>query len=172
MNATPNIKLYAKFVAVGTQKTPKYRICQMAGYYPPMDAIRGRDGQISMYLTEKIKEGANVPSMRLQAKDSLNFTGLKEYFADGGKLSGYAYGYPLDTPTYSAKKKPNPFFDAKMDGFIFLFDGGTPSNPMPATFEMLVLEGAKNLIASYCKMLMAGGFSEALAAMRKIATPI
>lgn len=171
MNTKPNIKLYARFEAIGAKKTPKYRVCQMVGYYPPMDALKGRDGQISMYLMEKLKEGVNVPSMRLQAKDSFNFTGLKEYFADGGKLSGYAYGYPPDTPTYSAKCKTNPFFDCRNDGFLFMFDGGTPSNPTPATFELIVLEGAKNLIASYCKMLMAGGFNEELANVRKIANP-
>ena len=49
-------------------------------------------------LMEKLKDGANVPAMRLQAKDSLNFTGLKDYFIDG-KLSGFAYGYPLADET-------------------------------------------------------------------------
>lgn len=169
MNQIPNVKLYAKFLAVEGTKTPKYRVSAIAGYYPPMDSLKGRDGQISMYLMEKLKEGTNAPSMRLQAKDSLNFTGLKEYFADGGKLSGVAYGYPPDTPTYSAKGKVNPFYQNRNDGFLFLFDAGTPQDPTPRSFEFVVLEGAKNLIASYCKMLVAGGFDETLVSLRQVA---
>lgn len=41
--------------------------------------------------------------MRLQAKNSLNFTGLKDYFVDG-KLSGFAYGYPWLTKFTATRK--------------------------------------------------------------------
>lgn len=166
---TPNVRYYAKMVNTTQKgkKTPKYTITAQAGYYPPMELLRGRDGQISMNLMEKLKEGDNVPSMRLQAKNSLNFTGLKEYFQDG-KLSGYAYGYPLDKPTYSKDDKPNPFFDYKQDGFLFLIeqDGKDPNNLIPTSIELVVLEGAKVLISAYCKQLVIGGFDEALQALR------
>lgn len=104
----PNIRYYARLdYDTASKKTPKYVVTAEAGFYLPMEQLKGRNGKVSMYLMEKLKEGANVPSMRLQAKDSLNFTGLKDYFVDG-KLSGYAYGYPLQDATYSAKNKPNP----------------------------------------------------------------
>ena len=169
MNA-PNIRYYAKMVN-STQKgkkTPKYTIIAQAGYFPPMELLRGRDGQISMNLMEKLKEGDIVPSMRLQAKNSLNFTGLKDYFQDG-KLSGFAYGYPLDKPTYSKDSKPNPFFDYKQDGFLFLIeqDVKDPTNLTPTSIELVVLEGAKVLISAYCKQLVMGGFDEALQALRE-----
>ncbi|WP_249118631.1 hypothetical protein [Prevotella jejuni] len=78
---TPNIRYYAKMVNTTPKgkKTPKYTITAQAGYYPPMELLRGRDGLVSMNLMEKLKEGSNIPSMRLQAKNSLNFTGLKEF---------------------------------------------------------------------------------------------
>lgn len=167
---TPNIRYYAKMVNTTQRgkKTPKYTITAQAGYYPPMELLRGRDGQISINLMEKLREGDNIPSMRLQAKNSLNFTGLKDYFQDG-RLSGFAYGYPLDKPTYSKDEKPNPFFDYRQDGYLFLIeqDEKAPTNLTPTSIELIVLEGAKVLISAYCKQLVMGGFDEALQALRE-----
>ncbi len=166
---TPNIRYYAKMVYTSQKgkKTPKYTIVFQAGYYPPMESLRGKDGNISLYLMEKLKEGDNIPSMRLQAKNSLNFTGLKEYFQDG-KLSGFAYGYPLDKPTFSKKDKPNPFYEYRQDGFLFRIvqDESDPINLIPTCIELIVLENAKVLISAYCKQMIMGGFDEALQALR------
>ena len=136
-----------------------------------MEHIKGRDGLVSMYLMEKLKDGANVPSMRLQAKDSLNFTGLKDYFVDG-KLSGFAYGYPLADEVYSSKKKGNPFYQYRNDGFLFIVHqyktaATTPDQIRPTIIELIVLEGAKVLIPSYCKQLTMGGFDEAINQLRE-----
>lgn len=165
---TPNIRYYASLeYCQNSKKTPKYSIAAQAGYYPPMEQLKGRDGLISMYLMEKLKEGANVPSMRLQAKNSLNFTGLKEYFV-GGKLSGYAYGYPQQDKTFSSKKKENPFYPYRNDGFLFIVHQDTASgNHTPNVIELIVLENAKVLISSYCKQLMMGGFNEAIKLLRE-----
>ena len=171
----PNIRYYARLEdCTGSGKTPKYVITAQAGYYPPMDEIAGRDGKISMYLQVSKDSGSkkdNAPAMKLQAKNSLNFTGLKDYFVNG-RLSGFAYGYPLAVKTYSGKQKPNPFFAYKDDGFLFIVhrDRAAATEPekiKPSCIELIVLEGAKVLISSYCKMLQMGGFDEALAALRK-----
>ena len=169
----PNIRFYAKLENSTKEngKTPKYTIIEKAGYYEPMEALRDKSGLISFYLMEKLKEGLNVPSMRLQAKGSLNFTGLKDYFVDG-KLSGFAYGYPYDRMTYSSKNKINPFFDYKDDGFLFIVHSqkqtdGKVIKVIPESIELIVLEGAKVLISSYCKQLSMGGFDDALQALRK-----
>lgn len=172
---TPNILYYARLEFDTTsKKTPKYVVTTQAGYYPPMEAITGRNGKISMFLMEstktKLKEGANVPPIRLQAKNSLNFTGLKDYFVDG-KLSGYAYGNPPQDETYSGKKRQNPFFECKEDGYLFVIhqDGNLKKEGkiIPTSIELIVLEDAKVLISSYCKQLMMGGFNEVLDALRK-----
>ena len=171
MNA-PQFRYYAKLVNTteNGKKTPKYTIIGESGYYPSMEHLRGRDNKISMNLMEKLKEGSNVPSMRLQAKNSLNFTGLKDYFIDG-EISGCAYGYPDDKPTYSSKNKPNPFYDYREDGYLFLIhqDENNPQNLIPISIELMVLEGAKAVISGYCKMLSQGGFDEALMSARKVA---
>ena len=84
---TPNIRYYARLEdCTGNGKTPKYVITAQAGYYPPMDEIVGGDGKISMYLQVSKDSGSkkdNAPAMKLQAKNSLNFTGLKDYFVNG-----------------------------------------------------------------------------------------
>ncbi len=174
---TPNIRYYAKMVYdANSKKTPKYVVLTQAGYYPPMEQIKGRNGLVSMYLMEKLKDGTNVPSMRLQAKDSLNFTGLKDYFVDG-RLSGFAYGYPLTDKTYSSKKKENPFFEYKDDGYLFIIHQDqtaetVPEQIKPTIIELVVLEGAKVLISSYCKQLMMGGFDEVLKSLREQAKQV
>lgn len=167
---TPNIRYYARLEnsTEDGKKTPKYTITEWAGYYLPMEKLRGRDGRISLNLMDKIKEGMNIPSMRLQAKGSLNFTGLKEYFADG-KLSGFAYGYPDSRETYSSKKKPNPFFEYKDDGFLFVVHQNPkdPTSIIPIQIELIVLERARVLIPAYLKQLMMGGFDKELAQLRE-----
>lgn len=171
---TPNIRYYARMEdCTGNGKTPKYRITAQAGYFPPMESIIGRDGKVSMYLQVSKDSGSkkdNAPTMKLQAKDSLNFTGLKEYFVDG-KLSGFAYGYPLAAKTYSSKQKPNPFYEYKDDGYLFIVHQDksaniVPEQVRPTIIELVVLEGAKVLISSYCKQLMMGGFDEDIKSLR------
>jgi hypothetical protein len=150
-------------------KTPKYVLSKAAGFYPPFNELRGRNGRVSFYLMEKLKEGANVPSMRLQCtKNSLNFTGLKDYFIDG-KISGYAYGEPLQEPTFSKKNKANPFYEYKSDGYLFILkqDGN-----IPFEIEFLIIDGGKVLIPRYLKQLMMGGFDEEIEELRKHATDV
>ena len=167
---TPDIRYYARMV-YSTQPgktTPKYTIIEAAGYYPPMQELVGRDGKISFNLLEQEREDkSSTPPMKLQAKNSLNFTGLKDFWVEG-KMSGFAYGYPNSKPTYSSKAKPNPFFQYKDDGFLFLLeqDEKDPSNVTPTSIELVVLEGAKVLISAYCKQLVMGGFDEALKLLR------
>lgn len=172
---TPNIRYYARMEdCTGNGKTPKYVITAQAGYFPPMEVIIGRDGKVSMYLQVSKDSGSkkdNAPAMKLQAKDSLNFTGLKEYFIDG-KLSGFAYGCPLAAKTYSSKQKPNPFYEYKDDGYLFIVHqdqnaNTAPEQIRPTIIELVVLDGAKVLISSYCKQLMMGGFDEAIKSLRE-----
>lgn len=164
MRNTPKIIYYAKMVNTTPKgaKTLKYTITAQAGYYPPMEHLRGKDGYISFYLMEKLKEGSHVPSMRLQGKNGLNFTGLKDWFIDG-KLSGFAYGNPLDKPTYGAKNRPNPFYEYREDGYLFVVQ----ANLVPVEIELLVLEQTGQMTPRYCKQLQMGGFDEELAILRQ-----
>lgn len=169
----PTIVFYGRLdFDVTSGKSPKYVLTSVWGDYAPMDKLKGRDSMISMYLLPKREtQSSDCPQMHLQAKASLNLTGLKDYFING-KLSGYAFGYPPCTPTYSSKAKPNPFYPNKDDGFLFIVhqdkEAPTPAEQQrPDYIEMLVLNGAKVLIGSYCQQLMLGGFDEILKALRR-----
>ena len=163
---TPNPRYYAKLERCkGAIKTPKFTIIEEAGYYAPMESLKGQDGRISMYLQNQRKKRDDIPELWLQAKGSLNFTGLHSFFIDG-KMSGFAYGYPSDKKTYSSKKKNNPFYEYKDDGFLFLIHDDN-TGVVPAFIELIVLEDAKLLIAAYRKQLLMGGFDEALNLLRK-----
>ena len=174
MMVQPEIIYYARLIFdKSSKKTPKYVITAESGYYPPMDELRGRDGRVSVYLMAKreTQTKSSVPAMSLQAKNSLNLTGLKDYFVNG-YLSGFAYGYPLDKPVFSAKKRPNPFYECREDGFLFVVhqnkEALTPeAKQLPTEFEMIVLQGGKCLISAYCKALMSGGFDSRLKELRK-----
>jgi hypothetical protein len=163
---TPNIRYYARLeLCKGDTKTPKYTITAEAGYFEPMESLKGKDGRISMYLQNRRKDRADIPSIWLQAKNSLNFTGLHSYFIDG-KISGFAYGYPHDKKTYSKKAVPNPFYEYREDGFLFLIHDNN-TGIVPAYIELIVLEDAKVLITAYCKQLLMGGFDESLKLLRE-----
>ena len=175
---TPNIRLYAKMERVINPNrettSPRYDITALSGYYEPMEQIKNPKGQIAMYLMSKLKGGEQVPAIRLQAKNSLNFTGLKDYFIDG-KVSGYAYGYPMADKIYSKKEHINPFYEYRNDGFLFIVhcDEHTTGKAItPTAIELIVLEDAKVLISSYCKQLVMGGFNEALKLLREQTKPI
>ncbi len=173
----PQVALYARFdVVANGGETPKYSMSRAVGYYPPFEKLVGRDGKVSVYLMEKCnKDNLDAPEMRLQAKGSLNLTGLKGYFVNGGMVSTCCYGNPPSGATYGGKKpKDNPFYpDCIKDAFLFLFDdgksvevGGKCVEVLPS-FEMLVLSGAKVLAPTYCQMLAKGGFDGVLNELRE-----
>lgn len=167
----PDIRYYARLSLSKDTQTPKYVITHEAGFYEPMRQLSGKDGKVSFFLMQKREsQPTNTPPMYLQAKNSYNFTGLKDYYIDG-KISGFAYGYPLKGKTYKyrGKEAPNPFLEYRNDGYLFLID--STSTPKPNYIELIVLEDAKDLIASYCKMLIMGGFDEALDRLRNQCKP-
>lgn len=166
-----NVKYYALFKRIWKPEkptsTPKFAISKESGDYPPMEALRGKDGLTSIYLLSQINEDINAPAMRLQAKNSLNLTGLKDYFIDG-KLSGLSYGYPPSGETYGGKKKRvNPFKEHGDDCFLFLMHTDTPDDLIPSSIEMLVVNGGKTISPQLVKRLQMGEFDDDLNYHRK-----
>ena len=173
---TPIIKFYAKFELIKSDtKTPKYSMTKAAGYMPEFEALKGRNGKVNFYLMAK-REGmsSDAPAMSLQAKNSLNLSGLKDFFINR-KLSVFAYGWPPQEATYSRQKRPNPLYSCRNDGFLFLVEDGHQQEGeavKPSAFELVVLEGGKILIGQYCKVLQLGGFNDELAQLRALSTNV
>ena len=113
--------------------------------------------------------------MYLQAKCSLNLTGLKDLFVDGF-MSNYAWGNPPKAVTYGTKKpRLNPLVKYVADGFLFVFhyDYEIKLGEMerPLSFEMLWLEGAGLMIPQHCKSLQMGSYDDILKKCRDEAIP-
>jgi hypothetical protein len=51
-------------------------------------------------------------------------------------------------------------------------DQSDPTNTIPTSIELIVLESAKVLISAYCKQLTMGGFDEVLEQLRKQAVSL
>ena len=94
----PTIIFYARLdFDLSSKKTPKYVITRVWGDYPPMNELKGRNGMVSMYLLPKREvQPSNCPPMHLQGKNSLNITGLKDYFLED-----------KEAPTPSEQQRPD-----------------------------------------------------------------
>ena len=150
-------------------KQPKYTATKVWGKYPPMEHLIGRDGKISVVLQDSkvsgSKDSTSTPPMKLQAKNSINLTGLHTYYTGDGACE-YAYGNP-----YKPKddKKFNPFKDNLQDGFLFRFYFEEGDN-VPKSFEMIVIPNVGNLAINRCESLIMGGYNRFLEGARKQAT--
>lgn len=172
----PNVKYYAKLEESTTagRKTPRYTITKESGYFPQLEALRGKDGKVSFYLMEgkRGSEGKDsTPPMQLQGKNSYRLTGLKDYYTEQGGLSGFSWGYPNQQPTYSKDEKVNPLYECKSDCFLFVVHHNG-KDTTPKGFEMLVFDKQKNLGASYCKALAVGQFNDLLEQLRNTANEV
>lgn len=154
------LKFYAVMEDVTKGKTPKYMITFQRGYFPEMEQLKGKDGNINFYLMESRKKANVIPDMYLQGKNSLNFTGLKWYTLPVDGI-GYAYGNPLDVPTYGKDKKVNPFYDCRDDAYIFVIHQEKDA-PRPCKIELIVLGHQKALSAAYCKAVKDGKLNNVL----------
>lgn len=158
------ITYYALFEDVTEGKTAKYTITHQAGEYKPLEKLADDTGKVSVFLLPSRDSGCrrNAPLLRLQARGSLNVTGLK------GLFGGCAYGYPMGAATYGKEKRPNPFCGCGDDGFLFLLHQNQ-GEERPHSIEIMVLRGKRRLIATYCGMLRAGDFCQALERLREMA---
>ena len=150
-------------------KTPRYDLTRLAGYYKPLENLKNNKGQIILYLngTKGIIDSSDQrrADRFLMGKNSLNFSSV--YLLDNSTPTnnGYLVGYgnPNRAATYSKDKKPNPFWEYRNDGFIFLIA------PDWKTIEILVVPDGYNTILGNAKALADGVYNEALNTMRATA---
>ena len=163
----PALVYYAVLVDCTKGKIPKYKIQYEHLSYPPMKDLVGKDGFVSMYLKPNSTHKPDAPEMNLQAKDSLNFTGLK-YLLSYGKIR-WAYGNPMQAQTYSKEHKPNPFYKYRHSCYVFRMHNKGFNRPM--TIELFVLDGCERdameqMAPTYCRQFSMGCYDEVIAALR------
>ena len=158
-----------KIKAGAVAKVPRYDLVKMAGYCKALSALTNNKGMAVFYLVET-RGRINSPDSRradrnLQGKNSLNVSSV--YLLDcepkGGRLVGY--GNPPRDKTFSKDKRPNPFYDSRNDGFIFLISDEWKR------IELLIIPNGYNTVLGNAKALQDGVYDEALETMRKAATP-
>lgn len=146
---------------------PRYDCVESEGYYPEMERLVSTKGDLHFYLCET-KGVINSPDQRradrfLQAAKSFNFSSvylLDEQTADGHLIG---YGNPNGQKTYGKGKIPNPFWECRNDGFLFII------SPDWKNIELLVMPNGKFTILGLAKALADGQFDEALDTIRATA---
>lgn len=123
-------------------------------YLYPFEKIKGRNGKISFdYIEER-------GTVRLQAKNSLNFTTL--YSID--KHNRYFYGFPYKMPIYSSQNRANPFYHNKNDLFLFVVHQGG-CGKVPPIIDLIIIENGFPQRQSLFRKLAKGGFNRFLNAL-------
>lgn len=150
------------------RKVPCYSVTAIAGYYKPLEALKTRNG-IKLYL-QAASTYVKTPDTRradytLEGNKSLNFSSL--FVLNGYKPTGsgfiVGYGNPPRSETYSKLKRPNPFYEYRQDGFIFLIASDY------STIEVLVIPNGMPTIIGSAQALASGVFDVELATARKAA---
>lgn len=131
---------------------PRYDCIAMAGNYKGLEAFTNYKGQIYFNLTpcREIIEtnGKRYAEYCLTGGKSLNFGSLYK-FIDYPK---FAYSYPNKKPFIGQKREPNPLYSFGNDLYLML------TNNEYSFFEILVIDGGRNLAEHYLQLLIEGYF--------------
>ena len=144
--------------------TPRYVATAQAGYFKPLEAIKNAKNEIVMYYQRNDNCNPNsTAETRLQCycKGTINFSSVYlQSLKIGETLIGH--GEPPQMERFK-NGKPNPFFESKADGYLFLI------TPDLSTIEILIVPQGRQLIRGYAAKLADGVLNEALNELRKSA---
>jgi len=135
---------------------PRYDCIAMAGNYKGLEAFTNYKGQIYFNLTP-CREIIETNSKRyaeycLTGGKSLNFGSLYKFI----DYPNFAYSYPNKKPFIGQKREPNPLYSFGNDLYLILTDNEY------SYFEILVIDGGRNLAEHYLQLLIEGYFDTEL----------
>jgi hypothetical protein len=144
-------------------KTPRYLLTAKSGFYAPLEKIKNQKGEVVLYLNET-RGVINSPNNRraehfLMGKDSLNFSSIYHYETVNGYL--VAFGNPHSAEFFGKEKLPNPFFECRDDGFLFII------SPDWQVIEVIVIPNGKYTIISNAKQLADGELKDVVRELRE-----
>lgn len=146
---------------------PRYDLTKMAGSLPGIEDIANKKGQVVMYLQE-CRGIINSTAGRqadcfLMAKNSLNFSSiyLLNRTTEGAPFVGF--GQFPKTETYGRDCWPNPFYESRQDGLIFLISRDWQR------IEVLVSLAGRYIAAGEAGMVQRGEMAEAIDSIRESA---
>jgi hypothetical protein len=145
---------------------PRYDCISSAGNYKGLEAFTNHKGQIYFNLIpcREIIEtnGKRYAEYCLTGGKSLNFGSLYKII----DYQNFAYSYPNKKPFIGQKREPNPLFPFGNDLYLMLTDVEY------TFFEIMVIEGGRNLAEHYLQLLIEGNFDTEILKLRVEAKPI
>jgi hypothetical protein len=132
--------------------------------YKGLTIFVNQSGQLFFYKTLP-REFVSADSRRL-AEWSLTGQGLNfsSIYIDDLDYPEIGYGYP-NAKRLLSNGKPNPLFDFRNDGYIFLI------NKDYTEIELFIIQDGRNLISSYYQKFIDGGFDDEVRLLRLQAKP-
>lgn len=177
MNSNIDLRAYLKVVEIESDevkkrnnihldsKNKRYDLIKYQGYSKGIEALVTLKGLFYLTLldTRGIIKGHEdrMAEKRLQAPKSVNFSSI--YMTDKVTSDGLliAFGNPPKGKSYGGKTpRPNPFYDERNDGFVFLI------SPDWKWMEIVIVRDGEPLIQSYCQKFADGKLDECLASLR------
>lgn len=144
---------------------PRFDLTKMAGSLPGLEALANKRLQIVMYLQRAMgiinaSDGRRADCF-LMAKNSLNFSSLYllNRTTEGAPFVGF--GNPLPGQTYGKDNRPNPFYQSRNDGYIFIV------SPDWKKIEVLVIPDGKFTIIGEAGMVQRGEWDDAIHSIRE-----
>ncbi len=168
----PEMKTVTRKSITAPRKQPRFDLVSMYGHWEALEKLGNYKGLLFMNLiptgkNEHRKQDGTTPEYYLQCtpakSKAINFSGIRFLYTDG-KETTFASGEPSDRDKLKGGID-NPMYNQRNDGFLFLFSQNMER------LEILIIDGARNLIDAYRKQLSCGGFDEVLNDMRRNATP-
>jgi hypothetical protein len=144
---------------------PRFDCTEISGNYRGLEAFTNHKGQMYFNLTH-CREFIQTNSKRyaeycLTGSKSLNFGSLYKFAG----YPNYAYSYPNKKPFIGQKREPNPLFPFGNDLYLIL------TNKEYSFFEILIIEGGRNLAEHYFQDLINGAFDSEIEKLRAEAKP-
>jgi hypothetical protein len=144
---------------------PRYDCIMFAGVYKGLEAFTSHKGQMYLNLTPcrefietNIKRYAEYS---LTGGKSLNFGSLYKFI----DYPTFAYSYPNKKPFVGQKREPNPLFPFGNDLYLIITDKEY------SFFEILTIEGGRNLAEHYLQHLIDGNFEAEIQRLRAESKP-
>ena len=144
---------------------PRFDLTKMAGSLPGLDALTNRKGMVVMYLQRAMgiinaSDGRRADCF-LMAKNSLNFSSLYLLNRSNERAHFVGFGNPMSAETYGKDNKPNPFYQSRNDGYIFII------SPDWKKIEVFVVPNGKFVILGEASMVQKNMLDEAIQSIRQ-----
>lgn len=136
-----------------------------SGEYKGLTNFINTQGHLSLYKVPA-KELVNTHYKRLSewslTNNNLNFSSI---YIEELEYPEYGYGYPNKNPFIGKERKPNPLYEFRNDGYLFIV------NKDYTVIELLIIIDGRNLISSYYQNLIDGYFDKQIEELRKASKP-